>query len=439
MALLAEYNCNTGSGTSLTDDSGNGHTGTLQVDMGWTTGGKNGGGLDAGFGPNSGSGVSIPRTGLEPTTALTVMGWFTNTNTNTYRAAISKGRAGLADSYALYASYDVAYRPHFDLATTAGTVSCDAGTTVMSDGFFHHLAATWDGAAAKLYVDGSLVDTKSLAGTISYDTSIGLWIGGSGSFPGEALGGKADDVRIYSHALTAGEISSAMNTPVGGAASLSINAGADQSIYTGVTATITATAAGGTGTKTYNWTKVNGPAGTFASNTSASTTFTPSGAGTYTLRCIVTAGSETAQDDLVLTVTAAPTLVALASVASSTGWTATGGTVLAVLSDNSDATLITSTSNPTNVLLDGTFGAISQPIAGQNFIVRVRARKVSASTGTLTGKLYVATTLKSTVTVNLPDTLGDVDVSFPAADLGTITSGNWASGVRVTLEATAAA
>lgn len=225
---------------------------------------------------------------------------------------------------------------------------------------------------------------------------------------------------------------------VGTTTALTVDVGADQSVYTGIPIAVSATAAGGSGSNAYTWTKVNGPAGTFTAPAAASTIFTPSVAGTYTLRCIVTSGAETVQDDLVVTVADAPTLTPFGSIASSTGWTPTGGTVLAVLSDTSDSTVVTSSNNPTNVLLDGTFGPMTPPVTGQNFVVRARARKVSATTGTVTGRLYVATTLKSTVTVNLPDALSDVDISFPASDLTTITTAQWTTGVRVTLSVTAA-
>lgn len=227
-------------------------------------------------------------------------------------------------------------------------------------------------------------------------------------------------------------------TFVDGVSALSINAGVDQNVFLGATVNLAAVASGGSGARSYSWTKINGPSATFGTPSAATSTFVPSAAGTYTLRCIVTDASGTSQDDVVITVANAPTLVSYASVASSTGWTATGGTVQAVLADSSDSTLITSSDNPTNVLLDGTLAAVTAPAAGTNFVVRVRCRKIGASTGTLTGKLYDGTTLRSTVAVSMPNTLGDVDVIFPAADIAAIPSSTWTAGVRLTLSATAA-
>src|SRR5699024_9216221 len=172
----------------------------------------------------------------------------------------------------------------------------------------------------------------------------------------------------------------------------------------------------------------------------ANTTFTPTGgAGTRTLRCIVTdANSSTAQDDLTVTVSQAPEFVTIASVNDSTGWTPTGGTVQQVLSDTSDSTLITSIENPTEQVLDVVMGPAVVG-EGQNWTQRVRMRRSSsASSGTATGYLYVGSTLISTVTGrNIPGSVGDVDFTYPNADIDTITTQQWTDGVRFVVEVTA--
>lgn len=85
---------------------------------------------------------------------------------------------------------------------------------------------------------------------------------------------------------------------------LLVDAGADQSIYVGQTASVSASASGGTAPYSYAWSKVSGPTGSFLNANQAATTFDPSGgAGTYVLRCTVTdAASAVAQDDLTLNV-----------------------------------------------------------------------------------------------------------------------------------------
>lgn len=220
---------------------------------------------------------------------------------------------------------------------------------------------------------------------------------------------------------------------------LSVNAGADQSVYVGQTANVSASAAGGTEPYSYAWTVVSG-SGSFLNSNQANTTFTPSGgAGVRVLRCIVTdANSTVAQDDITVTVSQAPEFVTVASVNDATGWTPTGGTVVQVLSDTSDNTLITSIDNPTEQVLD----VNTQPIpinTGQHLVARVRARRGgSATTGTVTGHLYVGTTLHATVEGRpVPGSMGDVDITFPASDIQNITPTEWAAGVRFVAEVTA--
>lgn len=209
---LAAYSCN-GSGTTLTDHSGNGHTGTLSGDVVFDANGKHGGALYNGDYPDNGSGVSIPRSGLEPTNGLTIMAWVKNTVAiHDYRAAIAKSRSGQSDSYSIYTGYDTPGVPHFDISTTTGTETTAYGGPIMQDLEWHHLCGTWDGAMMRLYVDGAEVDSKSHGGTLVYTTS-DVWLMGSHDW-NEPMDGLIDDVRIYGQALDASQVIEAMNNPV---------------------------------------------------------------------------------------------------------------------------------------------------------------------------------------------------------------------------------
>ncbi|MCX5646625.1 MAG: discoidin domain-containing protein [Phycisphaerae bacterium] len=81
-------------------------------------------------------------------------------------------------------------------------------------GQWAHLAATYDGATLKLYVDGVL--QSSVAAPLPYDNAYDLYIGGA---PGWISGrswyaGLVDDVYIFSQALTDEEIKEVMRGPV---------------------------------------------------------------------------------------------------------------------------------------------------------------------------------------------------------------------------------
>jgi hypothetical protein len=83
-------------------------------------------------------------------------------------------------------------------------------------GVWSHIAVTYDGASIRLYVNGVLRSTAAAAGTIAASTAP-LHIGGNNVFttPGtEFFAGLIDEVRVYNRALSAGEITVDMNTPL---------------------------------------------------------------------------------------------------------------------------------------------------------------------------------------------------------------------------------
>src|SRR5262249_33601814 len=78
-----------------------------------------------------------------------------------------------------------------------------------------HLAATYDGATMRLYVNGSQVASRSQTGAIQTSTGV-LSLGGDPTY-GQYWQGKIDEVRVYNRALSAGEIASDMSLPEPGA------------------------------------------------------------------------------------------------------------------------------------------------------------------------------------------------------------------------------
>ena len=81
-------------------------------------------------------------------------------------------------------------------------------------GRWTHLAATYDGAMLRLYLDGVL--QNSVAAPLPYDNAYDLYMGGSPSAAGgySWYSGLVDDVYIFSQALTADEVKDVMQGPV---------------------------------------------------------------------------------------------------------------------------------------------------------------------------------------------------------------------------------
>ncbi len=203
--LVASYAFGEGAGTTVADSSGNGHTGTV-ANTTWTASGK--------FGPalvfnGTNAKVTIPDAAtLHLSSAMTLEAWVKPASvTPSWRDVIYKGD----DNYFLEAVY-----PGGGPAAGVTTGSSDAfagGSAALPVNTWSHIAATYDGANIRLYVNGVQVASQARTGTIA-GSSNPLQIGGDAIY-GQYFNGTIDEARIYSTALTAAQIQSDMTTPVG--------------------------------------------------------------------------------------------------------------------------------------------------------------------------------------------------------------------------------
>jgi outer membrane lipoprotein-sorting protein len=86
------------------------------------------------------------------------------------------------------------------------------GTIEVNDGQWHHVAGTYDGAQICLYVDGAPDTSANAAGSININDQ-SVYIGENAEKPERFWNGLIDDVRIYSYALSADEITAAASPP----------------------------------------------------------------------------------------------------------------------------------------------------------------------------------------------------------------------------------
>jgi hypothetical protein len=210
--LVAAYSFNEGSGTSVSDASGKGHTGTISRAT-WNSQGKFGNALTFN-GVNSWVTVADAND-LDLTTGMTLEAWVFPTaaaTATTWRNVLIKERSG-GEVYNLYADIDthvpVAYVVR---SASPGTPVDVSGTAQISLNTWTHLAATYDNATLRLYVNGTLVRSSAVSGALLTSTGA-LRIGGN-SVWGEFFQGIIDEVRVYNHALTQAEIQADMNTPI---------------------------------------------------------------------------------------------------------------------------------------------------------------------------------------------------------------------------------
>jgi hypothetical protein len=141
-------------------------------------------------------------------TTMTIEAWVKPATLTGWRSVLLKEDVGTL-SYALYAN-DNAPHPAATIRVN-GDVSA-IGAAALPLGTWSHVAATFDGAELRFFVNGELVDARPAAGTLE-PTDGALRIGGNTVW-GEYFDGVIDEVRIYNRALAPADIARDMNAAV---------------------------------------------------------------------------------------------------------------------------------------------------------------------------------------------------------------------------------
>jgi hypothetical protein len=202
---VAVYGFNEASGTIATDASGNGNNGIISGAT-RTPSGKYGGALVFN-GTNAVVTISNSPT-LQLSTAMTLEAWVNPLVVDSsWRDVIYKGQ----DNYYLEGTSMSGSVP-----SAGGTFGTSHqvlyGVAALPTNTWTHLAATYDGTTARLYVNGVQVASQAQTGAIATSANP-LQIGGD-SFYGQFFQGTIDEVRIYNVALTTAQIQADMNTPL---------------------------------------------------------------------------------------------------------------------------------------------------------------------------------------------------------------------------------
>lgn len=96
------------------------------------------------------------------------------------------------------------YLNKFEFVLNGGAVTTSVGT--ISAGTTYHLAATYDGVSAKLYINGALDTTVTWGGALSTSLTHPIWIGLSSFANIWPVNGRIDEVAVYPTTLSAGRI-----------------------------------------------------------------------------------------------------------------------------------------------------------------------------------------------------------------------------------------
>ena len=219
--LVAGYPSDEGTGTTLTDVTGHGLTGTISGAT-WTTQGKYAKALSFN-GTSSYVNLGNP-TLLQITGSMTVSAWvYATANPADDGQIVSKSNwGGGVTGWQFETSPDVGSQRFGISVSPNGTGYVGRySNTVRQLNTWYYVAGVYDasGQALNIYVNGVL-DNGSLVGTVpvsqfnpNVNVNIGRRYDGSGaSF---YFIGTIDEVRIYNRALTQAEIQADMNTPLG--------------------------------------------------------------------------------------------------------------------------------------------------------------------------------------------------------------------------------
>ncbi len=203
--MVAAYGFDEGAGTSASDASGNGRTGTLVSGSTWNPSGRFGAALQ--FNGTTGGVTVADAVPLDLTSGMTLEAWVYPTSTVVgWRAVISKN----TERYFLMAGSDNNRPVGGGTFTAGGTLNLHA-SNVLPVNTWTHLAATFDGTSVRIFVNGVQVASQAQTGALT--TSTGTLTIGYDAY-GEVFGGRIDEVRVYNRALTAGEIQADMVAPV---------------------------------------------------------------------------------------------------------------------------------------------------------------------------------------------------------------------------------
>jgi PKD repeat protein len=205
--LVAAYGFNEGSGSSVADLSGNGNVGTLSGTT-WINAGKFGKAL---YFNGSRSRITVKDSpSLDLSGGMTLSAWVYPTIAMTGRRVVILKERPSGAVYYLRGNND-RNRPATGMLTGTSVKWMESPSSVPANKWTH-LAATYDGARHRLYVNGVQVNSQAVVGAIGTSGSP-LRIGGDGVW-GDYFRGRIDEVRIYNRALPSSEIQTIMNTRV---------------------------------------------------------------------------------------------------------------------------------------------------------------------------------------------------------------------------------
>jgi fibronectin type 3 domain-containing protein len=214
--LFVHLKFDDGSGTTASDESGNGWNGTLVNTPTWTSAGKVNGALTLSQANSTAPQyVTLPSGIMAGQTSFTIAAWVYLTTSTTWMRVFDFGTG--TNNYMFLTVHNGSNVPRFAILTAGNSTEQGInGSAAIPTGAWTHIAVTYANNLGTLYVNGffagsnaSMTWTPSLLGTTTQN-----YIGRSQWSADPYLNGSVDDFRIYAHALTSTEIRALATTAV---------------------------------------------------------------------------------------------------------------------------------------------------------------------------------------------------------------------------------
>jgi len=188
-----------GSGNLARDSSGKGHDGKFIGNVGWVEG-KSGSAVEF----DGSSLIEVPHADDLTLEVFTLVAWVNIPVAIQYQTIVAKD-GWPSRNYGIWANASGGI--HHSFTNAAGTNECFDSKGVVTDGEWHHVAATYDGKSSKIYIDG-VFDSEKPFSDVPATTNAPVQMGiGNNSWP---LTGAIDEVAIFNIALNEEEIKAIM-------------------------------------------------------------------------------------------------------------------------------------------------------------------------------------------------------------------------------------
>jgi hypothetical protein len=199
--LIAFYKFDETSGTSAADSSGNNHTATL------AGGATFGAGLQNNAVTLSGNSqyVSLPTGIVSGLSTFSITAWVKLTMSPQWNRIFDFGND--TTTY-MFLTPNSGSTLRFSITTGGANMEEQINATSLPTGTWEHVAVTLSGGMGVLYVQGAQVaqNTTFTLNPSSLGNTMHNWLGRSQYAADPYLNGQIDNVRIYSRALSAGEV-----------------------------------------------------------------------------------------------------------------------------------------------------------------------------------------------------------------------------------------